>query len=100
MFIKRKGVGLCSYLLIGYYFHKRSAGDAAKKAFVVNRVGDWGLSIGVMLIFLTFGFFFSSRRRHTRSLRDCSSDVCSSDLSPACTVTSAASPPSVMSRPV
>src|SRR5499425_1940137 len=55
MFIGWEGVGLCSYLLIGYYFHKRSAGDAAKKAFVVNRVGDWGLSIGVMLIFLTFG---------------------------------------------
>jgi len=48
-------VGLCSYLLIGYYFHKKSAGDAAKKAFIVNRVGDWGLSIGIMLIFATFG---------------------------------------------
>src|SRR5436190_5335473 len=55
MFIGWEGVGLCSYLLIGYYFLKRSAGDAAKKAFVVNRVGDWGLSIGIMLIFLTFG---------------------------------------------
>jgi NADH-quinone oxidoreductase subunit L len=55
MFIGWEGVGLCSYLLIGYYFHKKSAGDAAKKAFVVNRVGDWGLSIGVMLIFVTFG---------------------------------------------
>jgi NADH-quinone oxidoreductase subunit L len=55
MFIGWEGVGLCSYLLIGYYFHKRSAGDAAKKAFIVNRVGDWGLSIGIMLIFLTFG---------------------------------------------
>jgi NADH-quinone oxidoreductase subunit L len=55
MFIGWEGVGLCSYLLIGYYFHKKSAGDAAKKAFVVNRVGDWGLSIGIMLIFLWFG---------------------------------------------
>ncbi len=55
MFIGWEGVGLCSYLLIGYYFHKRSAGDAAKKAFVVNRIGDWGLSIGVMLIMATFG---------------------------------------------
>src|SRR5437870_7657565 len=55
MFIGWEGVGLCSYLLIGYYFHKKSAGDAAKKAFVVNRVGDWGLSIGIMLIFTTFG---------------------------------------------
>jgi NADH-quinone oxidoreductase subunit L len=55
MFIGWEGVGLCSYLLIGYYFHKKSAGDAAKKAFVVNRVGDWGLSIGIMLIFVWFG---------------------------------------------
>jgi NADH-quinone oxidoreductase subunit L len=55
MFIGWEGVGLCSYLLIGYYFHKKSAGDAAKKAFVVNRIGDWGLSIGVMMIFATFG---------------------------------------------
>jgi NADH-quinone oxidoreductase subunit L len=57
MFIGWEGVGLCSYLLIGYYFHKKSAGDASKKAFVVNRVGDWGLSIGIMLIFVTFGSF-------------------------------------------
>jgi NADH-quinone oxidoreductase subunit L len=55
MFIGWEGVGLCSYLLIGYYFLKRSAGDAAKKAFVVNRVGDWGLSIGIFLIFYNFG---------------------------------------------
>jgi NADH-quinone oxidoreductase subunit L len=43
MFIGWEGVGLCSYLLIGYYFHKKSAGDASKKAFVVNRVetGAW-----------------------------------------------------------
>jgi len=55
MFIGWEGVGLCSYLLIGYYFLKRSAGDAAKKAFIVNRVGDWGLATGVLLIFATFG---------------------------------------------
>ena len=55
MFVGWEGVGLCSYLLIGYYFHKRSAGDASKKAFVVNRVGDWGFSIAIMLIFVTFG---------------------------------------------
>ena len=55
MFVGWEGVGLCSYLLIGYYFHKKSAGDAAKKAFVVNRIGDWGFSIGIMLIFATFG---------------------------------------------
>ena len=55
MFIGWEGVGLCSYLLIGYYFLKKSAGDAAKKAFVVNRVGDWGLATGILLIFATFG---------------------------------------------
>src|SRR5215471_7946308 len=55
MFVGWEGVGLCSYLLIGYYFLKKSAGDAAKKAFVVNRVGDWGLSIGIFLIFYHFG---------------------------------------------
>src|SRR5436309_3485040 len=55
MFVGWEGVGLCSYLLIVYYFHKKSAGDAAKKAFVVNRVGDWGFSIGIMMIFVTFG---------------------------------------------
>jgi NADH-quinone oxidoreductase subunit L len=55
MFVGWEGVGLCSYLLIGYYFLKRSAGDAAKKAFVVNRVGDWGFSIGIFMVFMTVG---------------------------------------------
>jgi NADH-quinone oxidoreductase subunit L len=55
MFIGWEGVGLCSYLLIGFYITKQSAGDAAKKAFVANRVGDWGLSIGIMTIFFTLG---------------------------------------------
>jgi NADH-quinone oxidoreductase subunit L len=55
MFVGWEGVGLCSYLLIGYYFHKKSAGDAAKKAFVVNRIGDWGFTIGILMIFATFG---------------------------------------------
>src|SRR3989442_2261748 len=55
MFVGWEGVGLCSYLLIGYYFHKKSAGDAAKKAFIVNRIGDWGFSIGIFMIFMTFG---------------------------------------------
>src|SRR5256884_7928344 len=57
MFVGWEGVGLCSYLLIGYYFLKKSAGDAAKKAFVVNRIGDWGLSVGIMMIFYNFGSF-------------------------------------------
>ena len=55
MFIGWEGVGLCSYLLIGYYIGKRSAGDAGKKAFIVNRVGDLGFILGVFTIFFTFG---------------------------------------------
>ncbi|MBV6517646.1 MAG: NADH-quinone oxidoreductase subunit L [Candidatus Brocadia sp.] len=54
MFIGWEAVGLCSYLLIGFWFEKESASNAAKKAFVVNRVGDFGFALGVMLIFLTF----------------------------------------------
>ncbi len=55
MFIGWEGVGLCSYLLIGYYFHKKSASDAAKKAFVVNRVGDFGFLIGLFVLYWTLG---------------------------------------------
>jgi NADH-quinone oxidoreductase subunit L len=55
MFVGWEGVGLCSYLLIGYYFHKKSAGDAAKKAFVVNRIGDFGFLIGLFVLFWTLG---------------------------------------------
>ncbi|MBI1746696.1 MAG: NADH-quinone oxidoreductase subunit L [Acidobacteria bacterium] len=54
MFVGWEGVGLCSYLLIGYYFHKKSAGDAAKKAFIVNRVGDIGFVLGILLVYVTF----------------------------------------------
>ncbi|OGW29807.1 MAG: NADH-quinone oxidoreductase subunit L [Nitrospirae bacterium GWC2_42_7] len=50
-----EGVGLCSYFLIGYYFDKKSASDAGKKAFIVNRFGDFGFGLGVIIIFLTFG---------------------------------------------
>ncbi|SPP99959.1 NADH-quinone oxidoreductase, subunit L [Candidatus Sulfobium mesophilum] len=50
-----EGVGLCSYFLIGYYFNKKSASDAGKKAFIVNRFGDFGFGIGIIMIFLTFG---------------------------------------------
>ncbi|HYM01263.1 MAG TPA: NADH-quinone oxidoreductase subunit L [Blastocatellia bacterium] len=57
MFIGWEGVGLCSYLLIGYYFDRREAGDAAKKAFVVNRIGDFGFIIAIMGMFATFGTF-------------------------------------------
>ena len=50
-----EGVGLCSYFLIGYYFDKKSASDAGKKAFIVNRFGDFGFGLGIIMIFLTFG---------------------------------------------
>ncbi|MGC8658490.1 MAG: NADH-quinone oxidoreductase subunit L [Desulfomonilaceae bacterium] len=57
MFVGWEGVGLCSYLLIGYYYEKKSASDAGKKAFVVNRVGDFGFLLGMFLIFTVFGTF-------------------------------------------
>jgi len=49
-----EGVGLCSYLLIGFWFRKKSAADAGKKAFIVNRIGDFGFGLGIMLLFWTF----------------------------------------------
>ncbi|HEX4998958.1 MAG TPA: NADH-quinone oxidoreductase subunit L [Terriglobia bacterium] len=55
MFVGWEGVGLCSYLLIGFWFKRKSAGDAGKKAFIVNRVGDFGFLIAALLIFKTFG---------------------------------------------
>jgi len=57
MFVGWEGVGLCSYLLIGYWYEKKSAADAGKKAFITNRVGDWGFILGVFLVFVTFGSF-------------------------------------------
>jgi NADH-quinone oxidoreductase subunit L len=55
MFVGWEGVGLCSYLLIGFWYHKKSAADAGKKAFIVNRVGDFGFLLGVLLLFSHFG---------------------------------------------
>jgi NADH-quinone oxidoreductase subunit L len=55
MFVGWEGVGLCSYLLIGFWFRKRSATDAGKKAFIVNRVGDFAFILGISLAFVTFG---------------------------------------------
>lgn len=55
IFFGWEGVGVCSYLLIGYYHQRRSAGNAAKKAFIVNRIGDFGFGLGIMLLFTTFG---------------------------------------------
>ena len=57
MFVGWEGVGLCSYLLIGYWYEKKSASDAGKKAFITNRIGDWGFILGVFLVFSTFGTF-------------------------------------------
>ncbi len=55
LFFGWEGVGLCSYLLIGFWYKKNSANNAAIKAFIVNRVGDFGLAIGIFLIFFQFG---------------------------------------------
>src|SRR5512136_1336161 len=55
MFVGWEGVGLCSYLLIGFYFHKKSAADAGKKAFIVNRIGDAGFILGMLLMFSALG---------------------------------------------
>jgi NADH-quinone oxidoreductase subunit L len=55
LFVGWEGVGLCSYLLIGFYFQRKSAGDAGKKAFVVNRIGDAGFLLGLLLLLSVFG---------------------------------------------
>jgi NADH-quinone oxidoreductase subunit L len=55
LFVGWEGVGLCSYLLIGFWYEKKSASDAGKKAFIVNRIGDFGFILGVLLIFWQFG---------------------------------------------
>jgi NADH-quinone oxidoreductase subunit L len=55
LFVGWEGVGLCSYLLIGFWFEKQSASDAGMKAFIVNRIGDAGFLVGIFLVFVTFG---------------------------------------------
>jgi len=55
MFVGWEGVGLCSYLLIGFYFLRKSASDAGNKAFIVNRIGDAAFLLGMMLMVVTFG---------------------------------------------
>src|SRR5688572_28432355 len=55
LFFGWEGVGLASYLLIGFWNHKHSANAAAVKAFIVNRVGDFGLALGLMAVFVVFG---------------------------------------------
>jgi NADH-quinone oxidoreductase subunit L len=55
LYVFWEAVGLCSYLLIGFWYEKKTAADAGKKAFIVNRVGDFGFGLGIMLIWVTFG---------------------------------------------
>ncbi len=55
MFVGWEGVGLCSYLLIGFWFRKDSASNAGKKAFIVNRIGDFGFLLGIFMLFVTLG---------------------------------------------
>ena len=54
LFVGWEGVGLCSYLLVGFYFLKKSATNAGNKAFIVNRIGDFGFMLGMFLLFRTF----------------------------------------------
>jgi len=54
LFVGWEGVGLCSYLLVGFYFKEKFAGDAANKAFIVNRIGDFGFMLGVLLLVIQF----------------------------------------------
>lgn len=60
MFIGWEGVGLCSFLLIGFWFKNQSYNDAANKAFIMNRIGDLGLLLGILLIFINFGTLYYS----------------------------------------
>jgi NADH-quinone oxidoreductase subunit L len=55
LYLGWEGVGLCSYLLIGYYYQKPAAREAAKKAFIVNRIGDFGFAVGIMLVWYCYG---------------------------------------------
>src|SRR5262249_40003764 len=55
LYVFWEAVGLCSYLLIGFWYERQSAADAGKKAFIVNRVGDFGFGLAIMLIWVTFG---------------------------------------------
>jgi len=64
LFIGWEGVGLCSYLLIGFWFTKKSAADAGKKAFIVNRVGDFGFLLGGFIIFWAAGTFQFTELAH------------------------------------
>jgi NADH-quinone oxidoreductase subunit L len=70
LFVGWEGVGLCSYLLIGFWFRKRSAADAGKKAFIVNRIGDFGFLLGMLVLTRRFGTLdFQDIARMSASLR-------------------------------
>ena len=90
LFVGWEGVGLASYLLIGFWQHKPTAATAAKKAFVVNRVGDLGMSLAIMLMLATFG-----SSAFSTSTKACRPPAGRSPPSPACCCCSApaASPP-------
>ena len=64
MFVGWEGVGLCSYLLIGFWFLKQSAIAAGKKAFITTRLGDFAFTVGILLAFWTFGSL--NFRRHVQ----------------------------------
>ena len=92
LFVGWEGVGLCSYLLIGFWHQKQSAIDAGKKAFVVNRIGDFAFILGMLLLWTTFGTLdfqnlaaqvglAAARRRASASSR--SRRCCSSSARPA-----------------
>jgi NADH-quinone oxidoreductase subunit L len=72
MFVGWEGVGLCSYLLIGFWFLKKSAADAGKKAFITTRIGDFGFTVGILFVFATFqsidfGTIFKDLAQNPRS---------------------------------
>jgi NADH-quinone oxidoreductase subunit L len=89
LFVGWEGVGLCSYLLIGYDYHKKTAADAGKKAFVVNRIGDFGFLLGMFGVFslfgsLDFGKVFSAAAAATPDVTPYMTLVCVSLFVGAC----------------
>jgi NADH-quinone oxidoreductase subunit L len=70
LFVGWEGVGLCSYLLIGFYFDKKSASDAGNKAFIVNRIGDAAFILGMLLIFSIAGTVRFTRWASTSTTPD------------------------------
>ena len=91
MFVGWEGVGLCSYLLIGFWFLKKSAADAGKKAFITTRIGDLGFTVGILLAFWTFnsvnfGDIFSKRstcRRRRAQVGVLTTIACCFSLAPS-----------------